>query len=412
MYILSGTLIVLAVVAVVLCNRHSSEPQNGFGDYVFRDDLPFDLNLFPSIVLPADVEQLKILQLADPQIKLGFAPHRDRKTLKLIRRAVEREHPDLCVVTGDLACSVFTHAAIKNFAKFMLKLGVKWAYVFGNHDAEHGCSKYAISQLLHKYGNCLFSVGASNVNGAGNYMVNVYKGEKTAQNLVYSLFMLDSGMYAHTGGKINKNRYNCVRQSQIQWYTWAVKGLQKMNPAIQSTMFFHIPTKQFANMYYLNELQLGHNLSDSVKKLLPNVQITNVRGTVCENSKNKSALVSDDSEFTVGIYYQGREEGQMDDIFAQVKKLGCTKAIFCGHDHVNTLKGYYDGVYLGYGLCCGYHTYPLFNKFPGKNVVFNGALWVDELGRKMNKGMTLINVSLVDNYGALHVVDKQADELR
>ena len=405
--------IAVALVAIGLITRqvHGYTPSQDFGDYVFRPEMEFDLNLFPSLVLDNDVDSLKILQLADPQLKLGYMPHRDRKTLKLIRRAIQTERPDLCVVTGDLVYSVFTYDAIRHFAKFMQKLGVKWAYVFGNHDARSGCSKYTIAELLKKYDNCLFAVGPSNIDGKGNYLLNVYKGEKAQENLVYSLVLMDSGAYATRDGKRNKNQYDCIRQSQIEWYNWAVSGLRKVNPHVQSSMFFHIPTKEFANLYYLRELELGHQVAEEVQQQLPRVKIENVTGTVCENVKNKRTLVEGDDGYTVGVYYQGREESNADGIFARVKNLECTKAIFCAHDHANTLKGYYDGVYLGYGLCCGYHTYPYFNKFPQSNVVLNGALWVDERGCRMSKGVTVIKISLEDNYGALEVVDVQASEI-
>lgn len=411
LYIVLGVVFVLAVVALITRHIHGRTPSQGFGDYFFDPKSHFDLNLFPSLVLGKDAIQLKILQLADPHLKLGFMPRGDRKTVRLIKRAVLSERPDLCIVTGDLSLSVFPYHAIRYFSNFMQKLGVKWAYVFGNHDAHSGCSKYTISKLLKKYANCIFSVGASNIDGKGNYVINVYKGEKSAENLAYSLFMLDSGSYATDGVKRNVNQYGCIRQSQINWYAWAVNGLRAINPKIQSSMFFHIPLKEFANMYYLREQELGHEIPESVRLQLKNVKIHDVKGTVCETSKKKAALVQGDEGYTAGIYYQGRANDESS-IFSQIKNLDCTKAVFCAHDHANTLKGYYDGVYLAYGLCCGYHTYPYFKKFPSKSVVLNGALWVDENGRKMSKGVTMISISLADDYGELSVLDKQAGELK
>ncbi|MBR6634122.1 MAG: hypothetical protein IKL41_00670, partial [Clostridia bacterium] len=44
-------------------------------------------------------------------------------------------------------------------------------------------------------------------------------------------------------------------------------------------------------------------------------------------------------------------------LFALIKKLGSTQAMFCGHDHVNDFCALYDGVYLVYNQTGGYETY-------------------------------------------------------
>ena len=129
-----------------------------------------------------------------------------------------------------------------------------------------------------------------------------------------------------------------------------------------------------------------------------------------ENDKDANEFVYGDEGYTVGIYYQGNAEGaDHPDVFQHIKNSNCTKALFCGHDHVNNLKGYYDGIYLGYGLCCGYHTYPFFDNpliFTGK-VLYNAKLWTDENGSQMEKGVTVIQVSLkTADYGKLTVNDR------
>ena len=44
-------------------------------------------------------------------------------------------------------------------------------------------------------------------------------------------------------------------------------------------------------------------------------------------------------------------------------------------------------------------------------VLYNGDLWVDEAGNKMQKGVTMIQVALEGDYGALTVTDIQSDKL-
>lgn len=426
---LSIFLIIISVILLIIgvfgvrSAVHQKTPQEGYGEYLFNNgQTQFDLDLFPSLVIDKDAKDLKIMQIADPQIKFGSFPSMDRKTMKLLEAAIKAENPDLCVVTGDLTLSIFTYDAFKYFADFMQKLDVKWAFVYGNHDSQFDCSKYTICNLLKSYDNCLFAAGPSDIYGESNYLVNVFRGEKKAENLAYSLVMLDSGMYPESdSASLTDWVYDWIHQSQMDWYTWAIDGLKSINPNVQSSMFFHIPIKEFANMYYLKQLQDGKEVAQEVKNALPNVQIDQVSGSVCETEKDPSECVYGDDGYTVGIYYQGNAQGVTDhpDVFQYVKNLGSTKAIFCGHDHTNTLKGYYDGIYLGYGLCCGYHTYPYFSKewFGTKwlglsdKAQYNATLWLDEYGNQLEKGVTVISVSLDGaNYGELTVTDKGASQ--
>lgn len=408
-----GAILIFVAVCGIRWAVHSKSPIDPYGSYEFNDgNAKFDLDLFPSLVVDKDADELKIMQIADPQIKFGNFT-RDKKTMKLLDAAIKKEQPDICVVTGDLTLSVFTYDAFRYFANFMEERHQYWTFTYGNHDSQFDCSKYTIYQLLSKYEYCLFDPGPSDVYGASNFLVNVFKGSKSAENLIYSLVLLDSGMYPEGENvALSDWVYDWIRQSQMDWYSWAVAGLKAINPDIQSSMFFHIPLKEFANMYYLNELEKGNaNVPDYVKnELQGKVTVHDVKGVVREDDKAENEFVYGDEGYTVGIYYQGNSEGaDHPDVFEYIKNSNCTKALFCGHDHVNNLKGYYDEIYLGYGLCCGYHTYPFFNnpKIFTSKVLYNAKLWTDEQGNQMEKGVTVIQISLDDaNYGSLTVNDR------
>lgn len=412
-----GVILIAVGIHFIRWAVHSKTVET-YGEYQFNGGgTAFDLDLFPSITIDENAEEVKIMQIADPQIKFGSWT-RDTKTMDLLDRAIKTEKPDICVVTGDLTLSVFTYDAFKYFADFMEERQQYWAFVYGNHDSQFDCSKYTIHQLLTKYEYCLFQRGPSDIYGESNYLVNVFKGERKTQNLAYSLVMLDSGMYPEDGNvNLTDWIYDWIHQSQMDWYTWAIKGLQSVKADIQTSMYFHIPVKEFANMYYLNEQAKGNEIPEQVANTLPDVEISDVKGVVRESDKKDTEYVYGDEGYTVGIFYQGNAEGVTDhpDVFKYIKDLGSTKALFCGHDHVNNLKGYYDGVYLGYGLCCGYHTYPFFDseffltKWLGLSdkVLYNADLWTDENGNKMEKGVTMITVDMTNaNYGALTVVDQ------
>ena len=409
-----GIVLIFVMIFAGVCGIrwaiHNRKPSDDYGNYEFKSDMEFDLDLFPSLIVDKDANELKIMQIADPQIKFGSFT-RDRKTMDLLDRAIKTEKPDICVVTGDLTLSIFTYDAFNYFAKFMEERNQYWTFTYGNHDSQFDCSKYTIFRLLSKYDHCLFTPGPSNVDGDSNFLVNIFKDSYSPDNLIYSLVLLDSGMYPDKENvALSDWVYDWIKQSQMDWYSWAVRGLREIKSDIQTSMFFHIPIKEFANMYYLNELRNGRKVSDVVMRQLPDVEISDVKGVVRESDKKDSECVYGDEGYTVGIFYQGNGEGVTDhpDVFKYIKELDCTKALFCGHDHVNNLKGYYDGIYLGYGLCCGYHTYPFFNnpKIFTDKVLYNANLWTDEDGNKMEKGVTVIQIIINEiNYGALTVND-------
>ena len=144
-----GVLLLLTAVFGIRWAVHSKTPAEGYGEYLFNGgETQFDLDLFPYLIIEEDATQLKVMQIADPQLKFGAFPSRDRKTFDLLERAITSQKPHLCVVTGDLALSLFTYDAFKYFAEFMEDMHMPWAFVYGNHDSQFDSSKYTIYNLL------------------------------------------------------------------------------------------------------------------------------------------------------------------------------------------------------------------------------------------------------------------------
>ncbi len=398
-----GVLLLLVAVYGVRFAIHKSEPDT-YGSYTMEDQ-EFDLSLFPSLTIDKESESLRVMQIADPQIKFGFMTH-DKKTMDLIDRAIKTQNPHICVVTGDLTMSLFTYDAYKYFADFMEERQQYWTLTWGNHDLEFDSSAYTLWNLLKDYKYCLFDVGPSDVKGASNFLVPVYQEGESVP--AYALIMLDSGMYPEGGGGLSWI-YDSFDDTQLNFYKWAVEGLQALNPDIASSLYFHIPLQEYASMYYAN---LGENSPVDIKDLFP---VRDVTGTVCEDDKDPEECV--DEGYTVGIYYQGENTG----LYQLVKQLGSTTAMFSGHDHANTLRGFYGDIYLCYGRCAGYHTYPLFEKANfltdllgvSDAIYFNQEMWKDENGIPYEKGVTIIDISLAtDTYGEFTVYDKADSELK
>ena len=135
---------------------------------------------------------------------------RDEWAMTAVTAIVEEADPDMIVVTGDM---VFTHnlvkmitqtndnyAAFKKAADFVDSFGIPWAFTFGNHDEEGSLSKDAdeAKAILAEYlrsdsiKHCLFSDGPEEINGCGNYIINVVNRDHSVNT---SLVFFDSGSY-------------------------------------------------------------------------------------------------------------------------------------------------------------------------------------------------------------------------
>lgn len=400
---LLALLLVLATIYFVRFAIHRNSPDT-FGSYTMEGQ-EFDLSLFPTLTVDADTERLRVMQIADPQIKFGFMT-RDTKTMDLIDRAIQTQRPHICVVTGDLTMSLFTYDAYRYFADFMEEREQYWTLTWGNHDLEFDSSAYTLWNLLKDYKYCLFDVGPSDVKGDSNFLIPVFR---EGENIpAYALILMDSGMYPEDREGITM-LYDSFDQSQLDFYRFAVEGLKAVNPDIQSSLYFHIPLQEYAKMYYKS---LGEDSPIDTSDFL---EVRELEGTVCESEKDAVECV--DEGYTVGIFYQGENTG----LYDLVRELGSTKAMFVGHDHANNLRGYYGDIYLAYGRCTGYHTYPLFEKANfltdllgvSDDAYFNQQMWVDENGTPNEKGVLVIDISLdADNYGNMQILDIEESDLQ
>lgn len=338
--------------------------------------------------------KLRVMQIADPQMKF-FDFTDDVKTVELIELALDKIKPDIVVVTGDLTLSVFPRGAVKKFCDFMESKKVYWTFTYGNHDSEFSLSKYRHSQLFANYRYCLFDGGPSTIKGESNYFVNV---KSSGGELLYSLCMIDSNMYPEVRTSSFSWEYDEIDQTQVDWYSWTIKGLQGVRSDVKSSVFMHIPLSRYNEVYSLG----------------------NYVGQVDEASKKDA----DGNEIGVGIYHQGGDGGEA--FYRQMLALGSSTSVFCGHDHINTMRGTTaDNVFLAYGRCCGYHTYPFFetqkNTLAEKLIAsvfgYSGKTmyrdqWLDAEGNVLGKGVSVIEIDLNDDdYGNLYMYDVNHDYL-
>lgn len=230
-----------------------------------------------------------------------------------IRRMAEKLQPDLITLSGDLVWKDSTVYSVQRLTEFMDSLGIPWAPIFGNHDAEGNCDANYLAEVMMEGEFCLMQKGDPSM-GVGNYIVNVCEGEK----IVHSIILFDS----HNGN---------LWENQVQWYQWAVSGVNSLSDEkVTSSVIMHVPFAQYAYAY--DEAWDGEDWKDGYDAF--GFKREDFAGATDENG-------------------QPMDNG----FFATIKELGSTTNAICGHDHANCYSILYEGVRLTYSLRLGYGAY-------------------------------------------------------
>lgn len=352
------TAIVLAVIifligacaiANVICNKINNDNIKKFPEVKKEEVLvpQKDENGYWTFTTDRD---FKVLQISDIHIGAGWkSMDEDLKAMNAVAAMVTAEKPDLVIVTGDMAMPVppfsatlNNKASAKMFANLMEQLGVYWTVVFGNHDTETYTyfSRENIADLYENggYKHCLFQKGPEDVDGYGNYVINV----KNSKGIItQSLYMFDSHSYVE-GDKFGLMwKYDNIHQNQVDWYEENVHKINNQNAKkmrelgiagnsdVKSAAFFHIPLTEQQDAWY-EYMENGFKDTANVK---------HIYGKAGEKGR---------------IVMCG--EGQ-DQLFETMQKLGSTKAIFVGHDHDNNFSIDYKGIRLTCGMSVDYLAY-------------------------------------------------------
>lgn len=271
----------------------------------------------------------KILQLTDIHFGFGFlSKKKDEKAMAAICTLVERAKPDMIVLTGD---SIFpyiiktgTRDNLKQARKltaFMDTFKVPYAFIFGNHDIEMGSkgSKEQVAQIISEGAYALYDNGPSDLTGMGNYLIKLVDG---SLKLRHALCFLDSNMYRdgwfYSG-------FDCIRPEQTQWCMSQLDLLKQEKEDLEALAFFHMPLPEFKQAY--EKMKLG------------DPSVTYHFGSIGEA----------DDYFGISKYQP--------DFFDSAVKNGVIKAMFCGHDHYNTLSLSYKGIRMTYGMSIDFLGY-------------------------------------------------------
>ncbi|CAM2976897.1 metallophosphoesterase family protein [Paenibacillus sediminis] len=236
----------------------------------------------------------------------------DQKSLLLMRNIMHAEKPDLIVYTGDTIYSMGCDdpiAALRQAVSISEELGIPWAVVFGNHDAEAGVTREELMAICtgSKFG--LSEPGPKTISGIGNHVITVIGNKDNAP--AARLYFLDSGDYApeSIGG------YGWIQPDQIAWFRNESMSFSHNNGRLVPALaFFHIPLQEYKQLW----------------------EQGSTRGT-----KEEEVCCA---QINSGMY-------------AAMLECRDVIAVFAGHDHLNDYGGDWNGIKLYYGRATGYNTY-------------------------------------------------------
>lgn len=351
--IIAATVVILATAILIINAIHRDGMEkyiDTFGRVEYEHQLTPERDELGNWVFTTDGD-FKVMQLTDVHLGGGFLfADGDKRAIHAVAAMVAEEKPDLVVVTGDISFAVPWCGTLDNsiahsyFKQLMENLGVYWTVTFGNHDAEK-YNLYDRAAVADMYSDealeyCLFSAGPEDVFGECNHVITV----KNSLGLTTSAFvMIDSNAYTDKDVFGIGWDYDNVHDDQVEWYRENIEYYTEKNAAlytildesvrpeefdtgaVRSYLYMHIPPEEMLKAY--NEAAKG-DISD-----------TEVYGIVGEGGQV--------------VYSSAYPDG----LFECVRELGSTKAIFFGHDHLNSLHLEYEGVLLAYGYSIDYSAY-------------------------------------------------------
>lgn len=281
-------------------------------------------------------EDFVILNLADLQLQDDEIYAKEGEyTFELVDKLVKKTNPDLITLSGDNAWDTMAYLeTVKKVDSF----GIPWAAVMGNHDGQGCISEFWSAYLLAEAENSIFEYGPKDM-GYGNYVANITENGR----IVHTLFFMDthdSADYTLENGK-TVSGYDHLWKNQMEWYEWAVKGTAKLaGYIVPSTVIMHIPVVEYLDAWNAVSIPADGKEFGEINPLY--------------------SLVASGSKYEYGGFppYDPANGIKVNNGFFDLcKKLGSTRDIIVGHDHVNDFSIFYEGIRLTYAVKTGFGSY-------------------------------------------------------
>lgn len=281
--------------------------------------------------------EFKVMVLADLHTKLGGLTAEQQGYVKTM---VDREQPDLVILTGDnvrsldsapFADEAAMRVVLDSMVGYLEDNGIYWMHVYGNHDDENNPLDKETQQAIYEsYEYCL-SKDVEELYGVGNYVVPLYGSDESRDDIKFAFWGLDSGTYMSEEDKAllfpdgqsvygdsKSINYDYIHYDQIKWYENTSQQLEAYAGAkVPGLMSIHIALQEYYTAWLNRE------------------------GTEWSGDKNEVVAAS--------AYNSG--------LFEVMRNRGDIKAVVCGHDHKNTFMVNYAGIKLCYSPTISTNSY-------------------------------------------------------
>ncbi len=280
----------------------------------------------------------KIMQIADIQEDYPVNPD----TIKLISLALDKEKPDLVVLTGDQIQAYSrcyktdaekkVKEVINAFITPLEERNIPFCITFGNHDDDGSVNKDTQIKFYSSYGCSRFGAPRCE-DDKGTYSLQIYDSAK--EKVIFNLYLIDSNKKESDGA------YSPVKTEQIEWYRKErEKFKNKTGAYLPSFVFQHIPVPEF----YDALIKCPEKEKGSVEAF--------------KSRKNTFWKLDEKALAEGGFMHESPAVPEINNgEFDALKEKGDVLGIFVGHDHINSYITHKDGVDMGYCQGAGFNTY-------------------------------------------------------
>lgn len=194
-----------------------------------------------------------ICREAEPPTPTGHPCNADTRTLAYVSAALDSEKPDLVVFSGDQVngeTAPDTQSAIFKYAALCVSRKIPYATILGNHDDEGSLSREASMQITHPLPYSLSDRGPLDVDGVGNYYIEV-RARGSSQHSALTLYLLDTHGYSPDEKQFKG--YDWLKKNQIDWFRSTAQELKRTRSHTGYThhhmdmAFIHIPLPEYRN---------------------------------------------------------------------------------------------------------------------------------------------------------------------
>lgn len=281
----------------------------------------------------------RLLNLTDPQLKAGeWERGNVAGTVfkKTVEELISRVSPDLITLSGDISYAGDL-VSYKNFADYFDSFKIPWTCCFGNHDNQDGDAP--VRAVLNEYKKHPYFVfeECDPALGNGNFAVLIEKNGKSAEGVI---LMDTHDRVLYKSDECGKNlAWAGLTRAQLGWLYDRITELKSAG-CNDTTLITHIP---------INAYLAAANAAFKIPRPDKSVTLADSR-----TGKPWNAGYED----SYGVFHEPISAYPEDEgAFDLLLKLGTTKNVICGHNHVNNWVVKYKGVRFIFGTKTGIGSY-------------------------------------------------------